>query len=121
MKINNTEYHINCRGCETPDLDTLIGKEEDCLWCDGTGSRHIDEEGFVTYGHGEECGDCYGIGKREYIPRTSEHYWARCDAYGIYTGLYCDDCYDDPNIYHYRKDNYFDPGYAGESLEPEDY
>ena len=48
------------------------------------------------------------------------HYWARSDAYGIYTGLYCDKCYDSDK-YPYRKDRYFDPAYAGEYLEEEDY
>ena len=48
------------------------------------------------------------------------HYWARSDAYGIYTGLYCDKCYDSDE-YPYRKDRYFDPAYAGEHLEEEDY
>ena len=43
------------------------------------------------------------------------HYWARNDAYGIYTGLYCDKCYDSDK-YPYRKDEYFDPAYAGECL-----
>lgn len=44
----------------------------------------------------------------------------RYDAYGIYTGIYCDKCYDDVSIYTYRKDDYFDPSYAGENLD-EDY
>ena len=43
------------------------------------------------------------------------HYWARNDAYGIYTGLYCDKCYDSDK-YPYRKDEYFDESYAGECL-----
>ena len=38
----------------------------------------------------------------------------------IYTGLYCDKCYDDSNIYTYRKDEYFDEGYAGEQLYPDE-
>ena len=46
------------------------------------------------------------------------HDWARADAYGIYTGLYCDDCYKDN--YPYRKDEYYDPAYAGENMEPEE-
>ena len=29
------------------------------------------------------------------------HYWARSDAYGMYTGLYCDKCYDSDK-YPYR-------------------
>ena len=48
------------------------------------------------------------------------HYWARSDAYGIYTGLYCDKCYDSDK-YPYRKDEYFDESYAGESLYEEEY
>ena len=48
------------------------------------------------------------------------HRWARSDAYGIYTGLYCDKCYDNPNIYTYRKDEYHDEGYAGEQLYPDE-
>jgi hypothetical protein len=44
----------------------------------------------------------------------------RYDAYGIPTGAWCDDCYNDSEIYPYHKDEYFDPTYAGESLE-EDY
>ena len=47
------------------------------------------------------------------------HEWARCDAYGIYTGLFCNDCYDSER-YPYRKDDYHDPAYAGERLD-EDY
>ena len=53
-------------------------------------------------------------------PRVSEHMWARVDAYGIYTGLYCDKCYDDPQKYTYRKDNYYDPAYAGERMNPDE-
>ena len=98
------KYHINCRGCHKPDKDTLIGKEEDCRWCDGSGTFED-----------EWCQECEGRGKREYIPKTSEHYWARTDAYNIYTGLYCDDCYK--KNYPYKKDRYFDEGYCGERME----
>ena len=45
----------------------------------------------------------------------SYHDWARCDAYGIYTGLYCDDCYK--NNYPYKRNRYFDEAYCGERLE----
>ena len=48
------------------------------------------------------------------------HMWARADVYGIYTGLYCDKCYDDPHKYTYRKDEYYDPTYAGENMEPDE-
>lgn len=46
----------------------------------------------------------------------AECYDMRYDNYGIPTGVYCDDCYDGPE-YPYRRDDYFDPGYAGESLD----
>ena len=58
--------------------------------------------------------------KSEMTSPIQYHMWARSDAYGIYTGLYCDKCYKDSNIYTYRKDEYFDPAYAGERME-EDY
>ena len=61
---------------------------------------------------------CSIISRVYNAPKTSEHDWARADAYGIYTGLYCDKCYKDN--YPYRKDEYYDPAYAGERLE-EDY
>lgn len=35
------------------------------------------------------------------------------DAYGIYAGKHCDDCFRRK----FRQDRYFDPGYAGESLD----
>jgi len=47
------------------------------------------------------------------------HHWARNDAYGLYTGLYCDACYTSDK-YPYRKDEYFDPAYAGERMEPDE-
>ncbi len=40
------------------------------------------------------------------------------DSYGIETGNWCDECYNSDK-YPYRKDNYFDPAYAGESLYSE--
>ena len=48
-----------------------------------------------------------------------QHYWARRDAYGIFTGIYCDDCHNSDK-YPYRRDRYHDPMYAGERLEPDD-
>ena len=50
------------------------------------------------------------------------HHWIRYDYYGIQTGMYCDECYksNDSSLYPYRKDDYYDPAYAGEMLE-EDY
>jgi hypothetical protein len=44
------------------------------------------------------------------------HAWNREDAYGIPTGLWCDKCYNG-DAYPFRKDDYFDPAYAGERLE----
>jgi len=65
--------------------------------------------------------NCRGCKKeREMTYPIQYHMWARNDAYGIYTGLYCEKCYDNPEIYTYRKDEYFDEAYAGERLE-EDY
>ena len=45
----------------------------------------------------------------------SYHDWARCDSYGIYTGLYCDNCYK--NNYPYKRGRYLDEAYCGERLE----
>lgn len=42
--------------------------------------------------------------------------WARVDAYGLFTGIYCQACYNS-NKYPYRKDAYYDPSYAGERME----
>lgn len=65
---------------------------------------------------------CKGCGKEDDISdwgnpamAHKHHEWVRSDAYGLYTGAYCDECYE--NNYPYRKDAYFDPGYAGESME----
>ena len=30
----------------------------------------------------------------EMMRPIDQHWWARRDAYGIYTGIYCDDCYN---------------------------
>ena len=60
----------------------------------------------------KQCEEGFKSGELEYHP------WARNDAYGIYTGLYCDSCYKDN--YPYRRDRYHDPMDAGERLEPED-
>ncbi len=39
------------------------------------------------------------------------------DAYGIYCGFMCDRCFGEK----YKQYRYFDAGFAGECLEPEDY
>jgi len=41
----------------------------------------------------------------------------RSDHYNIPTGYYCDECYNDSSKYIYRKDDYFDPLYAGERMD----
>ena len=85
------DYLFHCRGCQKPDKE-FPNRLED-----------------------------YEVGEPVYnAPKTSEHDWARVDTYGIYTGLYCDKSYDDPNIYTYRKDEYYDPAYAGERMEPDE-
>ena len=87
------EYAFSCRGCHKPDKD---------YWYNDEGKIVSDDDfPFNT-------------------PTVKYHDWARSDAYGIYTGLYCDKCYADSNIYTYRKDEYFDEGYAGEQLYPDE-
>lgn len=68
---------------------------------------------------------CRGCGKTDDlsdwenpIDAFKYHHWVRHDAYGLYTGIYCDDCYE--NNYPYRKDEYYDPLYAGERMD-DDY
>ena len=86
------DYLYHCGGCGKPDKDYPIK--------------------FDDYGEEQEIMN---------TPEKIEyHKWARNDAYGLYTGLYCRKCYDDPTKYTYRKDRYYDPAYAGERME-EDY
>ena len=89
----DNNYLFHCRGCKKPDKEYPI----------------------PDYDIEEELQD-----KQIVVPRVTMHMWARTDAYGIYTGLYCDKCYDDPQKYTYKKDRYFDPAYAGEQLEGEE-
>ena len=112
----DSEYLYHCKGCEKPDKE-YPNKEVECDDCEGTGYSCEDE---VEMEDENYCWKCTGYGK--YMPRTSveHHMWARADAYGIYTGLYCDKCYDDPHKYTYRKDRYYDPAYAGERMEPDE-
>ena len=86
----NSKYRFNCKGCRKPD------KEFPNL--------------FQDYDIGEQV---------HYCPPVTEHRWSRTDAYGIFTGIYCDKCYDSDK-YPYRKDRYHDPMYAGERLESDD-
>lgn len=48
--------------------------------------------------------------------KPSHSEFARFDAYGIFTGIYCDECYTDPAKYPFKKDEYFDESFAGEVL-----
>ena len=81
------EYKFHCSGCKKPDKDFPIS--------------------FDNYDYGEPIYNA---------PRVSEHKWARNDAYGIYTGLYCDKCYK--HNYPYKRGRYHDESYCGERLEP---
>ena len=105
-------FHVNCRGCHKPDTDTLIGKLDECHMCDGSGEIYEYIDG-VPHLEGY-CNMCDGQGEFEYIPKVSEHHWARVDAYGIYTGIYCDKCYK--SNYPYKKGRYHDPSYCGEEM-----
>ena len=107
------DYLYHCNGCHKADKE-FPNKEIECDECKGSGKL------TDSYDSISECWKCNGYGV--YMPFMSIgcHQWARSDAYGIYTGLYCDKCYKDSNIYTYRKDEYFDPAYAGERMEDED-
>lgn len=66
------------------------------------------------------CRGCETVCENEFATgELKYHQWARNDAYGLYTGLYCDSCYKSDR-YPYRTDRYFDPAYAGEQMD-EDY
>ena len=87
------EYFFHCRGCKKPDKEYPI----------------------PDYDIEEELQD-----KQIIVPRVTYHMWARADAYGIYTGLYCDKCYNDKEKYTYRKDRYHDEAYCGERMNPDE-
>ena len=119
---HDRDYLYHCNGCGKADKN-YPDKKIACEECEGTGygEAHNGEGCRVFYGTDEnECNYCNGYG--EYTPRTEieHHEWARNDAYGIFTGLYCNKCYNDSEQYTYRKDRYFDESYAGERLEPEE-
>ena len=83
------EYLYHCKGCQKADEEYPLKFDD----------YEVDEPIYNA-------------------PKVEYHMWARNDAYGIYTGLFCDDCYK--NNYPYRKDRYHDEAYCGERLE-EDY
>jgi len=104
----NRDYLYHCNGCGKPD------KKTECEHCNGTG------QGNDTFqDEPEECGACDGYGAyTDRVSHIEEHEWAKNDAYGLYTGLYCEECYNNPAIYTYRKDRYHDEAYCGERIEP---
>ena len=81
------EYLYHCKGCQKADEEYPLKFDD----------YEVDEPIYNA-------------------PKVEYHMWARNDAYGIYTGLYCDDCYK--NNYPYRKDRYHDESYCGERLHP---
>ena len=81
------EYLYHCKGCQKADEEYPLKFDD----------YEVDEPIYNA-------------------PKVEYHMWARNDAYGIYTGLYCDDCYK--NNYPYRKDRYHDESYCGERVEP---
>jgi len=103
----DNEYLYHCAGCKKPDKE-YPDKETKCNICEGSGRTNI---GF--------CNICEGSGEYVlYAKPIAHHRWAREDAYGIYTGLYCDKCYKDN--YPYRRDRYHDESYCGERLNPDE-
>ena len=83
------EYMFHCSGCHKPDKEFPLK--------------------FDDYEYGEPIYNA---------PSVRYHQWSRADAYGIYTGLYCDKCYIDN--YPYRRDRYHDESYCGERMEPDE-
>ena len=66
---------------------------------------------------------CRGCEAEEDMHRPiDEHWWARRDAYGIFTGIYCDDCYNsnDGDRYPYKKGSYAQELEHGEDIWPEE-
>jgi len=90
--MNNDEFYcINC--------DQMLDKDQyDSEVCPACGEHPSIR---VFHCQGKNC--------------NSKDTQPREDAYGLFTGHYCDDCYE--NNYPYRKDAYYDPAYAGEHLD----
>lgn len=61
---------------------------------------------------------CEGENCKKTTYNTDGDIQMRKDAYGIQTGWYCEDCFE--NNYPYRKDYYYDYFEAGEYLD-DDY
>ena len=109
------DYLYHCAGCKKDDKEYPDEKKE-CEECQGSGRA---DQGTGLGDDEDYCLWCNGYGAYTLRCRPIKyHMWARNDAYGIYTGLYCDKCYKDN--YPYKKDRYFDPAYAGERMEPDE-
>ena len=109
LEDRDRDYLYHCNGCHKADKN-YPDKMTECEEC-------LGEDVGAYVNDDNECWKCNDKG--EYLERVDINYheWARNDAYGYFTGLYCHKCYDDPEKYTYRKDRYFDEGYAGENLE----
>ena len=115
----NNDYLYHCAGCKKDDTE-YPDVETKCNICEGSGHMEECEDGWCTM--------CDGRGEYVLYARPIAHHrWARNDAYGIYTGLYCHKCYEDKEKYTYRKDRYYDESYCGEFMgtdssgDPVDY
>ena len=107
----DNDYLYHCRGCKKPD-EEYPNELQDCDECNGSG---IDDTEEYSDGDFYYCWKCGGDGNLILKTKVEYHMWARTDAYGIYTGLYCDKCYKDN--YSYKKHRYHDESYCGERLE----
>ena len=115
---------------EHPEDHEGMTCEECGEWFDNEDIRHVGVDGIPTCYNCKEHAvrednrqrtgtetaitNCQGCGTETIA--FVHHAWNREDAYGIPTGLWCDKCYNG-DAYPFRKDDYFDPAYAGESLE----
>ena len=102
------DYLYHCGGCGKDDKD-YPDKMIECEEC-------LGEDVGAYVNDDNECWKCNDKG--EYLDRVDINYhkWARNDAYGIYTRLYCDKCYK--HNYPYKRGRYHDEAYCGERLEP---
>jgi len=111
----DNDYLYHCTGCKKPDKE-FPDKENECAECQGSGRT---DQGTGLGDDEEYCLMCDGYGTHTpYCRPITNHDWARVDAYGIYTGLYCDKCYKDN--YPYRRDRYHDESYCGERMEADE-